>query len=224
MRFISALSWKCYRYIPRWTVREETGGLISILSWRWYTELWSPLNFVILSSTNLDICGKIRRENFWTVSYAFLFLNRVEHLRTAIKFSLWGRDFFWKIYPHLKAFPPSSYTTSPNNVDNTMNFWLFLKKLFRKVPFSIFLRTMWFVLPVGIHCQGIWKSVRWYQMQQRSRHFWCLYWSKLQGELLIWTRATLTWGVNKILHVMHIKLFPQCDEHLFFSVPGVRNH
>ena len=22
----------------------------------------------------------------------------------------------------------------------------------------------------------------------------------------------------------HIKLFPQCDEHLFFSVPGVRNH
>ena len=30
-------------------------------------------NFVILSSTNLDICRKIRRENFWTVSYAFLF-------------------------------------------------------------------------------------------------------------------------------------------------------
>ena len=24
--------------------------------------------------------------------------------------------------------------------------------------------------------------------------------------------------------VVHIKLFPQCDEHLFFSVPGVRNH
>ena len=23
---------------------------------------------------------------------------------------------------------------------------------------------------------------------------------------------------------LHIKLFPQCDEHLFFSVPGVRNH
>ena len=22
----------------------------------------------------------------------------------------------------------------------------------------------------------------------------------------------------------HIKLFPQCDEHLFFSIPGVRNH
>ena len=22
----------------------------------------------------------------------------------------------------------------------------------------------------------------------------------------------------------HIKLFPQCDEHLFFSVTGVRNH
>ena len=22
----------------------------------------------------------------------------------------------------------------------------------------------------------------------------------------------------------HIKLFPQCDEHLFFSVPGARNH
>ena len=24
--------------------------------------------------------------------------------------------------------------------------------------------------------------------------------------------------------VKHIKLFPQCDEHLFFSVLGVRNH
>ena len=22
----------------------------------------------------------------------------------------------------------------------------------------------------------------------------------------------------------HIKLFPQCDEHLFFSIPAVRNH
>ena len=22
----------------------------------------------------------------------------------------------------------------------------------------------------------------------------------------------------------HIKLFTQCDEHLFFSIPGVRNH
>ena len=24
--------------------------------------------------------------------------------------------------------------------------------------------------------------------------------------------------------MQHIKLFPQCDEHLFFLVPGVRNH
>ena len=27
-----------------------------------------------------------------------------------------------------------------------------------------------------------------------------------------------------VLKMNHIKLFPQCDEHLFFSVPGVRNH
>ena len=27
-----------------------------------------------------------------------------------------------------------------------------------------------------------------------------------------------------IINVKHIKLFAQCDEHLFFSVPGVHNH
>ena len=29
---------------------------------------------------------------------------------------------------------------------------------------------------------------------------------------------------TNFLHDIHIKLFPQCDEHLFFSVPGIRNH
>ena len=29
---------------------------------------------------------------------------------------------------------------------------------------------------------------------------------------------------NHLLILQHIKLFPQCNEHLFFSVPGVRNH
>ena len=29
---------------------------------------------------------------------------------------------------------------------------------------------------------------------------------------------------SKICLLIHIKLFPQCDEHLFISVPGVRNH
>ena len=27
-----------------------------------------------------------------------------------------------------------------------------------------------------------------------------------------------------VVKLHHIKLFPQCDKHLFFSVPGVRNH
>ena len=30
--------------------------------------------------------------------------------------------------------------------------------------------------------------------------------------------------IRQMMLLRHIKLFPQCDEHLFFSVLGVRNH
>ena len=35
---------------------------------------------------------------------------------------------------------------------------------------------------------------------------------------------SLSLGVLVNMTLLHIKLFPQRDEHLFFSVPGVRGH
>ena len=43
----------------------------------------------------------------------------------------------------------------------------------------------------------------------------------LNRKIELFASCTVSWSQDQ---KKHIKLFSQCDEHLFFSIPGVRNH